>query len=465
MTRRAAAGTVAAAWAVTFLQCPGPALAVPEGIMSDIAELGKQAKGLREAARTQGARATSSITSGLDATLLPLQAKMMSAAPKASDAYTQAQLMQGHLLELKQALTNGDFAEYKSKSTKQTYPGGKVERELEEVSETFDDFMRLMGVKPVGATDLSTAWAGRYSDPNHPRGYRDITVTKGVATITGRDEPDGAEWRLTANVDGDSALIDFSPKGGPKGLLAKLGAGKISFPDGNAWTKMSPWAGRFSDPNHPKGYRDITVSNGVATIVGVDEPGDAPWKLTAKVDGDSALIDFSPKGGPKDLLAKLGVDKIVFPDGNAWPGPSERSLKGLKLSRSAKDDRATSLIACASPPAAHGTACAGHRAARRGHDHGLQLDGQTSHVPRRWCDRRADGGVRSASQPADVRCNEHEALSATAQPSHLVSGVSTRSSHLSTQQEQTLLTSRRAADGAQHVPRHPCRNALRLRRL
>ncbi len=42
-----------------------------------------------------------------------------------------------------QALAEFQFEEYVSKSTGETYPGGKVERELEEVSETLDDFFEL----------------------------------------------------------------------------------------------------------------------------------------------------------------------------------------------------------------------------------------------------------------------------------------------------------------------------------
>jgi hypothetical protein len=29
-------------------------------------------------------------------------------------------------------------------------------------------------------------------------------------------------------------------------------------------------------------------------------------------------IDFSPKGGPKDIMALVKVDKLVFADGNTW---------------------------------------------------------------------------------------------------------------------------------------------------
>ena len=42
-----------------------------------------------------------------------------------------------------QALKAYKFDSYTSKTTGSTYPGGKVERELEEVCETADDFINL----------------------------------------------------------------------------------------------------------------------------------------------------------------------------------------------------------------------------------------------------------------------------------------------------------------------------------
>ena len=49
-----------------------------------------------------------------------------------------------------------------------------------------------------------------------------------------------------------------------------------------------------------------------------------PWSLkgeVVKIPSKEAeiLIDFSPKGGPKNLLGKLTPEGgILFPDGNTW---------------------------------------------------------------------------------------------------------------------------------------------------
>ena len=55
-------------------------------------------------------------------------------------------LLKGHYLELDQAVESATgFDEYASKSQGgKVYPGGKVERELEEVVETAEEFLALM---------------------------------------------------------------------------------------------------------------------------------------------------------------------------------------------------------------------------------------------------------------------------------------------------------------------------------
>ena len=83
--------------------------------------------------------------------LLPLQAAMTAAAAAIAlpDAERQKQLsnqpllLKGHLAELGVALDQASFDPYTSKTTEDLYPGGKVERELEEVCDTAADFLAL----------------------------------------------------------------------------------------------------------------------------------------------------------------------------------------------------------------------------------------------------------------------------------------------------------------------------------
>ncbi|EOD28913.1 hypothetical protein EMIHUDRAFT_234445 [Emiliania huxleyi CCMP1516] len=105
--------------------------------------------------------------------------------------------------------------------------------------------------------------------------------------------------------------------------------------------------GDFTDPAHPQGYRRVLVTGfGDVEIKGSDEqrfcggPNDTSntcanfkeFTLTGTMakDGKSLTIDFSPKGGPTDLLAKkvfkngvtghehLDAAELEFPDGNVW---------------------------------------------------------------------------------------------------------------------------------------------------
>lgn len=93
------------------------------------------------------------------------------------------------------------------------------------------------------------------------------------------------------------------------------------------------WEGKYSDPRHVGCKREI-VSNGARLTVtgtkGIPGPGcDAQsteiksWSLadaaTVKSpESQDIVIDFSPKGGPKDLAAAWDGDGIKFADGNKW---------------------------------------------------------------------------------------------------------------------------------------------------
>ena len=90
--------------------------------------------------------------------------------------------------------------------------------------------------------------------------------------------------------------------------------------------------GAYSDPNHPNCQRLITAKDGSTsefTLTGTDgNPGCSPdgigdkkFQLVGRIDNESNVyVDFSPKGGPKDLKG-IFDDKtraIQWPDGNMW---------------------------------------------------------------------------------------------------------------------------------------------------
>lgn len=89
------------------------------------------------------------------------------------------------------------------------------------------------------------------------------------------------------------------------------------------------FTGSYSDPNHPNCLR--AISNGAENMVrvtGTDGNPGCPvdgsgreWALTGMVSGSTIQVDFSPKGGPRDLQGvydESGTPGIRWPDGNKW---------------------------------------------------------------------------------------------------------------------------------------------------
>ena len=89
--------------------------------------------------------------------------------------------------------------------------------------------------------------------------------------------------------------------------------------------------GSYADPNHPNCLRIIAdvkdSSSSDIVLTGTDgNPGCPPdgagktWKLVGKVEGSNVFVDFSPKGGPKDLKGVFDASSqaIKWPDGNSW---------------------------------------------------------------------------------------------------------------------------------------------------
>ena len=99
--------------------------------------------------------------------------------------------------------------------------------------------------------------------------------------------------------------------------------------------ETSVFVGRYSDPNHPGGYREISVLPGgvgsykLANVHGGEGKGepasyDLPAIIVERKDQQQIIIDFSvpPKNGPRDFAAvydaKANGIRFVR-DGNFWP--------------------------------------------------------------------------------------------------------------------------------------------------
>jgi len=98
----------------------------------------------------------------------------------------------------------------------------------------------------------------------------------------------------------------------------------------------------LTDPNHPNCVREIqtpSTSAGKTLITGTDGnpgckrdgSGGVDWNLSAKVKGDDIFVDFSPKGGPKNVKGVFVGDGIQWPDGNKWTVKQQNLAKGISV--------------------------------------------------------------------------------------------------------------------------------------
>ena len=115
-------------------------------------------------------------------------------------------------------------------------------------------------------------------------------------------------------------------------LLSSVAAAAVllTTPSKTSAADGSAFVGTYSDPiNHPGGTRTIRLLDEskigdyqLAEVLGgggIGEPKN--YVLPAVVIGDRAIvIDFSPKGGPRDFTGVLNGQNIKFlRDGNTWP--------------------------------------------------------------------------------------------------------------------------------------------------
>jgi hypothetical protein len=153
----------------------------------------------------------------------------------------------------------------------------------------------------LGFTEQAVAlemYEGSYMDPFHPDGWRVIMASgkKDTVLVAGVDQKDGEVWWTEAEVVGNVLQIDFSKK--TNGKVGKLNAKPVnngtglSFPDGNTWKRFASkeastadFAGTYSDPKHPEGWRMIAPTGLVSCdwpgdetlVVGVDDPARGSW--------------------------------------------------------------------------------------------------------------------------------------------------------------------------------------------
>mmetsp|Transcript_7605 Transcript_7605/g.9377 ORF Transcript_7605/g.9377 Transcript_7605/m.9377 type:complete len:160 (+) Transcript_7605:69-548(+) len=138
-------------------------------------------------------------------------------------------------------------------------------------------------------------------------------ATTGNAWVTPTSTPPKQQLKIVEQISKTIASV---------GLAVAIAAGGPAIASAG-----TDFTGSYSDPKHPGCARLVFVDGNTALVSGIDgspgcESGEGrPWKLTGSISGDNIFVDFSPKGGPKDLKGiweAKGNAGIRWPDGNKW---------------------------------------------------------------------------------------------------------------------------------------------------
>lgn len=179
------------------------------------------------------------------------------------------------------------------------------------------------------------------SDADHPGAHRKFEfLPADKVKVTGDDGEGTKEWTVEGELDEDGVFaLDFSPQGGPKELTAHFKGRRIEFYNGMEWHMTAPEAvaADYSDPNHPGCPRKLRVEGSARVVLtGADQIEGAKdckdgkhgptFEIKGHMDGKDLHMDFSPKGGPKDLTGEFSSDiftrdghvEIDWEDGNRW---------------------------------------------------------------------------------------------------------------------------------------------------
>jgi len=183
----------------------------------------------------------------------------------------------------------------------------------------------------AGGDDKKEAlsYQGIFTDPKHPKGYRVLVGGDKGAMMRLQDDPKDEVYNLPIKISKDKKTkeaqftFDFSPKGGPKDVVAVLGKTEKSgtttlvFPDGNVWKKETGPIGVYSDGFNPKQVRVIRKDKGSKLTVDLINSPTQTVTLSAKAGNPKILFDFP--GKPNDPGTFDATENTLsFGDGNVW---------------------------------------------------------------------------------------------------------------------------------------------------
>jgi len=171
------------------------------------------------------------------------------------------------------------------------------------------------------------SFQGVFLDANHPKGYRVLIGDTSKGTMQLQDDPEGKTYKTPFKVETDKKTnqvklkMDFSPKGGPKDIVAVLGTAKnggttLRFADGNVWKKETGIEGVYKDGKDPKFTRVIRREKGSKLVVDLIN-GSKTTTITAKAGSPKVSFDFPGKLGDKGTINPK-KNTISFSDGNMW---------------------------------------------------------------------------------------------------------------------------------------------------
>lgn len=96
----------------------------------------------------------------------------------------------------------------------------------------------------------------------------------------------------------------------------EVSATSITMVSNDPAIRLQTYLGNYADPNHPGCLRKVEMDQDRLVILGSDSvDGSNPWLLRMKESEEGKfLVDFSPKGGPKNLLGKFDClcEVLVF---------------------------------------------------------------------------------------------------------------------------------------------------------
>jgi len=160
----------------------------------------------------------------------------------------------------------------------------------------------------IGPAALANQAAVAAEEPK--KGSPEAREAKKAAAAAKEAEKNAATEAMKAAVEKEQAKKDGAKKG--KAVEEPL-------------SSAGGFQGFYTDPGHPKGYRVVRLTGkGKAVVELQDDPKGEVLNIAAKVvekkgEDTKILIDFSVKGGPKDVTAVYKDGNLVFPDGNKWP--------------------------------------------------------------------------------------------------------------------------------------------------